>query len=71
MRRGVDKPKRDEAQRTREDMLRETDRIRADAQKDVESARRAHFPERRRRDRRAGVTEISTPPNRRLGDRRQ
>ena len=67
----MDKPKRDEAQRTLEDVLRETDRIHADAQRGVEFARRAHFPDRRRRDRRARVTESGTAPNRRRNERRQ
>jgi hypothetical protein len=67
----VDKPKTDEAQRTLEEVLRETDRFRADAQRGVEFARRAQFPERRRRDRRARATESGTAPNRRLSERRQ
>jgi hypothetical protein len=67
----VDKSKSDEARRNLEEMLRETDRIRADAQKSVEFARRNHSPERRRRDRRTTAAESGSTPERRLSDRRR
>jgi hypothetical protein len=57
--------------RETEEVLRETDRIRADAQRGVELARRSHYPERRRRDRRSSITDTRSAAERRLTDRRR